>query len=193
MLVLALFGCERGDSHRLAAQKAAQETAQVKPIKTETVVLGGGCFWGVEELIRKLDGVIETEVGYAGGDLKDPTYPDVKTGRTGHAEVIKILFDPAKLTFETLLDYFFKLHDPTTLNRQGNDTGTQYRSVIFAQNDEQKKIALEKIRQVNASGKWKKPLVTAVAPVTAFYSAEEYHQDYLQKNPGGYTCHFLRK
>lgn len=158
----------------------------------EVAIFGGGCFWGVEELVRKLPGVLKTEVGYAGGKILDPSYEIVKTGTSGHAEVVKVIFDPNKLTYEKLLRYFFRLHDPTTPDRQGNDRGTQYRSVIFYQSEEQKKIA-EKVKdEVNKSGKWKDPVVTQITAHSDFYTAESYHQKYLEKNPGGYTCHFLR-
>lgn len=161
-------------------------------MKTEIATLAGGCFWGVEELIRKLHGVIDTEVGYTGGQTENPIYDVVKMGKSGHAEAIQIEFDPSKISFEEILNFFFKIHDPTTLNRQGNDVGTQYRSSIFYHSEEQKKTALAVKEKVNASGKWPKPIVTEIIPATTFYSAESYHQDYLQKNPGGYTCHFIR-
>lgn len=167
----------------------------VSKLKTDYAVatLAGGCFWGVEELIRKLAGVIETEVGYTGGKVDSPIYEVVKKGQTGHAEAIQIKFDPKKISYEEILNYFFRLHDPTTLNRQGNDIGTQYRSAIFYHDDEQKKIA-EKVKdRVDKSGKWKSKVVTEIVPASKFYPAEGYHQDYLQKNPGGYTCHFLRE
>ncbi|MCA1732052.1 MAG: bifunctional methionine sulfoxide reductase B/A protein [Acidobacteria bacterium] len=168
-----------------------KEKANVKG-STETALFAGGCFWGVEELIRQLPGVIKTEVGYTGGELKNPRYEDVKTGRTGHAESIRVEFDPSKIKYEDILRYFFRLHDPTTKNRQGNDVGSQYRSAVFVANDEQRQVA-ERVRtEVDASGKWSRPVVTEVLPAREFYSAEEYHQDYLQKNPGGYTCHYLR-
>ncbi len=158
----------------------------------EVALLGGGCFWGVEDLIRKLPGVHGTEVGYSGGQTLNPKYEQVKTGTTGHVEVVQIQFDPGKITYGEILRFFFRLHDPTTLNRQGNDRGTQYRSVIFYHSDEQRKVA-EKVRQeVDLSGKWKAPVVTAIEPASTFYPAEDYHQDYLVKNPAGYTCHFLR-
>ena len=160
---------------------------------SEVAILGAGCFWGVEELLRAVPGVLDTEVGYSGGSLKNPGYSDVKTGETGHAEVVQIHFDPKVLSFSALLDLFFRLHDPTTLNRQGNDIGTQYRSVIFYQSAEQKRVAEAKIKEVDASGKWKKPVATAIVAAEKFYSAEGYHQDYLQKNPDGYTCHFWRE
>jgi methionine-S-sulfoxide reductase len=158
----------------------------------EIALLAGGCFWGVEELIRQLPGVTFTEVGYTGGDFKSPRYEDVKKGNTKHAEAIRIEFNPKILSYEELLRYFFRLHDPTTLNKQGNDRGTQYRSAIFYNSPEQKKIA-EKVKvEIDKSGKWKSPVVTEIVPASTFYPAEDYHQKYLQKNPGGYTCHYLR-
>ena len=159
----------------------------------EVAVLAGGCFWGMEEIIRKIPGVIDTEVGYAGGSLDDPGYKDVKTGTTGHAEAIQVVFDPEKLSYEDLLGWFFRMHDPTTKNRQGNDIGTQYRSAIFAASDEQRATAEKVKKAVDESGKWKAPVVTEIEGAVTFYPAEGYHQDYLVKNPGGYTCHFLRE
>lgn len=163
-----------------------------KKMEKQEAILAGGCFWGVEELIRNLKGVLQTEVGYTGGVTPRPTYNDVKTGTTGHAEAIRIVFDPAQISYEDILKYFFRLHDPTTLNRQGNDRGTQYRSAIFYKSPEQKEVAERVIVEVDRSKKWKNPVVTTVIPASEFYPAEDYHQDYLQKNPGGYTCHFLR-
>jgi peptide methionine sulfoxide reductase msrA/msrB len=160
--------------------------------KRQVAVLAGGCFWGMEEILRDVPGVIDTEVGYAGGTTPDATYEKVKTGRTGHAEAIRIVFDPERLSYEDLLGVFFRMHDPTTLNRQGNDVGTQYRSAIFYADEEQRRTAEAVKARVEASGKWKRPIVTAIVPATEFWPAEEYHQDYLEKNPGGYTCHFLR-
>ncbi len=157
---------------------------------TETATLAGGCFWGVEELVRKLPGVVDTTVGYAGGTLDQPLYEDVKTGRTGHAESLQIVFDPSKITFDEILDFFFRLHDPTTANRQGNDVGTQYRSAIFYHDDSQRDAAERAIKR--AQPKWPRPIVTEVVPFTNFYEAEDYHQDYLQRKPNGYTCHYLR-
>jgi len=157
---------------------------------TETATLAGGCFWGVEELVRKLPGVVDTTVGYAGGTLDNPVYEDVKTGRTGHAESLQIVFDPAKISYDEILDFFFRLHDPTTANRQGNDIGTQYRSAIFYHDDAQRDAAKRAIDR--AQPKWPRPIVTEVVPFTNFYEAEDYHQDYLQRKPNGYTCHYLR-
>lgn len=158
----------------------------------QMATLAGGCFWGVEELVRNLDGVVDTEVGYTGGDLRNATYEQVKSGGTGHAESIRITFDPSKISYGAILEFFFRLHDPTTRNRQGNDVGSQYRSAIFYHDDEQKSVAEEVKRNVDGSGKWPSPVVTEIVPAGDFWNAEGYHQDYLQKNPGGYTCHFVR-
>ena len=160
--------------------------------KRETAILAGGCFWGMEEIIRKLPGVIETQVGYCGGTVPNPGYKQVCTGATGHAEAIRVVFDPAKLSYEQLLGYFFRLHDPTTKNRQHNDVGTQYRSAIFYAGDAQKQTAERVKAQVEKSGRFARPVVTEVTKASAFYPAEESHQKYLVKNPGGYTCHVLR-
>ena len=160
--------------------------------KTSVAILAGGCFWGVEELLRKLPGVINTTVGYTGGELKDPIYAEVKKGDTGHAEAVKIVFDSSILSYEELLKFFFKIHNPTTKNRQGNDIGEQYRSVIFYMDDEQQRIALLVKDLVNRSGKWQVPVVTEILPAGKFWDAEEYHQKYLVKNPNGYTCHYVR-
>ena len=158
----------------------------------EEAILAGGCFWGVEELLRKLPGVIQTEVGYTGGTTVNPTYEQVHAGATGHAEAVRIVFDPTQLSYEDLLKFFFRMHDPTTPNRQGNDIGTSYRSAIFYESEAQKETA-EKVKTlVNASGKWQRPVVTEIVPASKFWRAEEYHQDYLEKHPGGYTCHYVR-
>jgi peptide methionine sulfoxide reductase msrA/msrB len=158
----------------------------------ETAILAGGCFWGMEEIIRKIPGVIKTTVGYSGGTSKDPTYEDVCTGATGHAEAVQIVFDPARISYETLLDYFFRMHDPTTLNQQHNDIGTQYRSAIFYTSQEQKETAERVKARWGKSGKFKRPITTEITAASPFYPAEDYHQKYLVKHPGGYTCHVLR-
>jgi peptide methionine sulfoxide reductase msrA/msrB len=159
----------------------------------ETAVLAGGCFWGMEELLRAIPGVLETDVGYAGGAMANPTYEHVRSGRTGHAEAVRVLFDPKQLSFADLLEkWFFRMHDPTTKNRQGNDVGTQYRSAIFFTTPEQEQTARQVIEKVQKSGKWRAPLVTEVAAAGPFTLAEDYHQDYLQVHPDGYTCHYLR-
>ncbi|AZZ35684.1 peptide-methionine (S)-S-oxide reductase [Bdellovibrio sp. qaytius] len=158
----------------------------------EIAVIAAGCFWGVEELLRELDGVLETEVGYCNGDGENPVYTLVKTGTTGHAEAVKITFDPDKISYADLIHKFYKLHDPTTKNQQGNDIGTQYRSAIFYVSEAQKATAEAITKEVEASGVWKKPIATEITLLKKFWSAEEYHQDYLQKNPDGYMCHFWR-
>jgi peptide-methionine (S)-S-oxide reductase len=156
--------------------------------KTERAVLAGGCFWGMQDLIRKMDGVVSTRVGYSGGDVPNATYRNHGT----HAEAIEIVFDPAKVSYRTLLEFFFQIHDPTTLNYQGNDRGLSYRSAIYYTSDEQKRIAADTIADVNASDLWPGPVVTEVAPAGPFWEAEPEHQDYLERIPNGYTCHFVR-
>ena len=155
---------------------------------TERAILAGGCFWGMQDLLRRYLGVISTRVGYSGGDVYNATYRNHGT----HAEAIEITFDPEKLSYRTLLEFFFQIHDPTTLNRQGNDRGTSYRSAIFYTSDEQKRIASDTLADVDASGIWPGKVVTEVAPAGAFWEAEPEHQDYLQRQPNGYTCHFIR-
>jgi peptide methionine sulfoxide reductase msrA/msrB len=159
----------------------------------ETGTMAGGCFWGLEDLILKIPGVIETQVGYTGGTTSQAKYSSVKLGHTGHAETVQILFDPQKVSFEKILLEFFKMHDPTTVNRQGNDVGTQYRSVIFYHSDQQRKIAQAVKERVDKSGKWGGPVVTEIVPATDFWRAEDEHQKYLERIPDGYTCHYLRK
>src|SRR5213592_3028132 len=164
----------------------------IKPSKHETAILAGGCFWGMEEIIRKIPGVIKTTVGYSGGTTANPTYEEVCTGGTGHAEAIQVEFDSARMSYESLLDYFFRMHDPTTLDRQHNDVGTQYRSAIFYHDEEQRRVAERVKAEVVRAGKWKGKIVTEIVPAGPFWEAEDYHQKYLEKNPGGYTCHYLR-
>lgn len=157
-------------------------------VATERAVLAGGCFWGMQDLLRRYPGIISTRVGYSGGDVKNATYRNHGT----HAEAIEITFDPAKISFRTLLEFFFQIHDPTTLNRQGNDRGAGYRSAIFYISDEQRKVAEDTIADVEASGLWPGKVVTQLAPVGDFWQAEPEHQDYLERYPHGYTCHFIR-
>lgn len=155
---------------------------------TKKAYLAGGCFWGLEELFRQQPGILDTEAGYTGGKNENPTYdfhPD-------HAEALELTYDTDQTSFKQILDFFFRVHDPTTKNRQGNDIGSAYRSAIFFQNEEEKKQAEEFIDIVNKSGRWDNPVVTTLEPFSIFYPAEGYHQDYLQKNPGGYSCHFMR-
>ncbi|MEI7498130.1 MAG: peptide-methionine (S)-S-oxide reductase MsrA [Candidatus Falkowbacteria bacterium] len=151
------------------------------------IVLAGGCFWGLEDLIRQQSGVLHTTVGYTGGKVENPTYEN----HEGNAEAVEIEYDSEKTSYKKLLDFFFQIHNPTTLNQQGNDIGTSYRSAIFYGNDEEKREAENFISIVNESKRWQSPVVTTLEPLTKFYPAEEYHQDYLQKNPNGYTCHAI--
>lgn len=159
---------------------------------SEIAILAGGCFWGMEGLIRAKDGILDTQVGYTGGTTDYPKYEDVKTGATGHAEAIKITFDPTKISYREILLFFFQIHDPTTKNRQGNDIGTQYRSEIFYTSADQKSVAEQVIRDVDTDGYWGAPAVTKLSPAQTFWDAEDFHQDYLVKYPDGYTCHFPR-
>ena len=155
---------------------------------TERAVLAGGCFWGVQELLRHKDGVISTRVGYSGGDVPNATYRNHGT----HAEAVEIIFDPSRISYRDILEFFFQIHDPSTKNRQGNDIGTSYRSAIYYTSPEQKAVAEETIKDVDASGIWPGKVVTEVQPVGPFWEAEREHQDYLQRIPNGYTCHFPR-
>jgi len=161
--------------------------------KTEKVVLAGGCFWGMEDLFRKIPGITETKVGYAGGSASTANYLQVKQGDTGHAEALEITFDPEKVSLEKILRFFFTIHDPTTLNRQGNDRGSQYRSAIFYLKEDQKIVA-QNVKALATEKKiWPAEIVTEITKLEGFYEAEDYHQDYLEKNPGGYTCHYIRR
>jgi peptide-methionine (S)-S-oxide reductase len=155
---------------------------------TERALLAGGCFWGVQELLRKMDGVVSTRVGYSGGDVPNATYRNHGT----HAEAVEIVFDPAKISYRALLEFFFQIHDPSTVDRQGNDRGASYRSAIFFTTPEQERIARDTIADVDASGLWPGKVVTEVEPAGDFWEAEPEHQDYLQHYPTGYTCHFVR-
>jgi peptide methionine sulfoxide reductase msrA/msrB len=168
--------------------KLFEQQAATDPKNLKVATLAGGCFWGVEELFRAMPGVTDTEVGYTGGSVANATYQN----HEGHAEAIKITYDPARISYDELLEFFFKIHDPTTLNRQGNDVGTSYRSAIFVHDAEQRQAAERVKAKVDQSGAWKRPVVTEIAEAKEFWSAEAYHQDYLQKNPGGYTCHYIR-
>jgi peptide-methionine (S)-S-oxide reductase len=153
----------------------------------KSIILAGGCFWGLEDLLRSQPGVVSTVVGYTGGENDNPTYEH----HPGHAEAVEIVYDPEKTSYKKLLDFFFQIHNPTTVNRQGNDIGTAYRSAIFYGSEEEKELAIEFIKIVNDSKRWPAVVVTTLEPLGAFYKAEDYHQDYLVKNPGGYTCHAI--
>ena len=157
-------------------------------MSTEKAILAGGCFWGVQDLLRHMDGVVSTRVGYSGGDVPNATYRNHGT----HAEAVEIVFDPARISYRDLLEFFFQIHDPSTPNRQGNDVGTSYRSAIFYTSPEQQRVALDTIADVDASGLWPGKAVTEVTPAGDFWEAEPEHQDYLQNYPTGYTCHFVR-
>lgn len=159
---------------------------------SDVAILAGGCFWGMQDLIRRIPGVKKTRVGYTGGHTDNPTYPQICTKTTGHAEAIEIVYDPNTITFRRLLEFFFQIHDPTTVNRQGNDIGDNYRSEIFFTSDDQKQVAHETIADVDASGIWPGRVVTKVTPAVTFWEAEPNHQDYLERIPNGYTCHFPR-
>ncbi len=179
-----------------AVKPDTETSSQVATTSTpdrEVAVLAGGCFWGMEELLRAIPGVLETEAGYTGGWLPNPRYDDTHDSKSGHAESVRIVFDPRRLSYADLLEkWFFRMHDPTTPDRQGNDRGTQYRSAIFYESEAQRATAEEVKARVQASGKWKAPIVTQIVKASTWYPAEDYHQDYLQKHPGGYTCHYLR-
>jgi peptide-methionine (S)-S-oxide reductase/peptide methionine sulfoxide reductase msrA/msrB len=177
----------------LATSTQAEPKGTIMTDISQTAYLSGGCFWGMEDLVRKIPGVVDAEVGFTGGAIPNATYDIVKTGVSGHAESLKIVLDPKHLTYRHLLFEFFRMHNPTTTNRQGNDVGTQYRSAIFYLNEEQKRTAEEVINTVDASGDWKGKVVTEVVQFRDFWRAEEFHQRYLYKNPGGYTCHYVRR
>jgi peptide methionine sulfoxide reductase msrA/msrB len=194
----ALFGDAKAthqelvDHDNACAVPAPGERASCEAT-VEEAVLAGGCFWGMEEILSKIPGVIESTVGYAGGSTPNPKYEQVRTGSTGHAEAIRISFDPKRVSFQDLLEqWFFKMHDPTTKNQQGNDRGSQYRSAIFVTSAKQREVAELAKQHAQESGRWKRPIVTEIVDAGEFTPAEEYHQKYLDKHPGGYTCHFMR-
>jgi len=162
-----------------------------QPTQTETIVLGGGCFWCTEAVFDRVRGVLDVESGYSNGQVLNPSYEQVCTGRTGHAEVVKVVFDPEEISLHEILEIFFVVHDPTTLNRQGNDVGTQYRSGIYYTNDEQKRVAEEVIREITDSKTYRSPVVTEVQPLANYSAAEAYHQDYFQNNPNQGYCAFV--
>jgi peptide-methionine (S)-S-oxide reductase len=166
----------------------ASQEIDAMPNSTERAVLAGGCFWGMQDLIRRYPGVVSTRVGYTGGEVANATYRN----HGNHAEAIEIVYDPTKISYRTLLEFFFQIHDPSTRNRQGNDMGPSYRSAIFYTNEEQKRIATDTIADVDASGLWPGKAVTELAPAGPFWQAEPEHQDYLERYPNGYTCHFVR-
>ncbi len=170
-----------------------KEPITADPANVEVALLAGGCFWGMEEILRQIPGVLDVEVGYTGGSTENPSYREVSAGFSGHAEAVRVVFDRSRISYAELLEtYFFRMHDPTTPNRQGNDIGSQYRSAIFVATPEQREVAEQVKQRVEASGFWKRPIVTEIVDAGPFTLAEEEHQDYLQKYPSGYTCHYLR-
>ena len=194
LAALTTFAVAQSPAPKQPAPEKAPAKEQVKKMPTkEVALLAGGCFWGMEDLLRKIPGVLDTEAGYTGGWLKNPKYDDTHDSASGHAESVKVVFDPSVLSYADLLEkWFFRMHDPTTLNRQGNDMGTQYRSAIFFTTPEQQKTAEAVKAKVQASGLRKKPIVTEITAASTWYPAEDYHQDYLVKHPNGYTCHYMR-
>lgn len=190
LLVSAIVfaACNSNNYASASKEKATKAGAAVPDSLLKKAYVAGGCFWGMQELFRKEKGVVTTQVGYIGGDNRNPTYAN----HPGHAEGIEITYDPSQISYLELLDFFFRIHDPTTLNRQGNDVGTSYRSAIFYENESEKQDAEKIIKIVNDSKRWKGEVATKVTPYEKFWPAEEEHQDYLQKNPGGYTCHYER-
>ncbi len=192
VLAAALPACSRAEKPAVDPAPDVAPATAVDPQHRSTAVLAGGCFWGMEELLRAVPGVLETTVGYTGGSVARPRYEDVSSGKSGHAESIQIVFDGSKVSYEEILLTFFKIHDPTTKHRQGNDVGSQYRSAIFVRDADQRRVAEQVKRRVDASGAWRSPVVTEIVDATEFFPAEAYHQDYLRKNPGGYTCHYAR-
>jgi methionine-S-sulfoxide reductase len=193
MTMVAACSAKRDEPRPQPAPATSSAAPATSADGHETAILAGGCFWGMEDLLRKIPGVIATDVGYTGGDPGATRYEQVHGGRSGQAEAVRIVFDPAVLSYATLLErWFFRMHDPTTVDRQGNDVGSQYRSAIFATSAEQRRIAEEVKARVDQSGLWKAPVVTQIADAGSFAVAEDDHQDYLVKNPDGYTCHFMR-
>ncbi|SHN13303.1 peptide-methionine (S)-S-oxide reductase MsrA [Chitinophaga sp. CF418] len=188
LLALTVSACAQSGKSK---DKVPGDMEVSNNVKTEKATFGGGCFWCTEAQFQYLDGVTKVESGYAGGTVPNPTYEQVSTGTTGHAEVIQVTYDPSKITYEELLQAFWQSHDPTQLNRQGNDVGTQYRSVIFYHNEDQHKLAELYKEKLQQSGAYDKPVVTEIAPMTAFYKAEDYHQNYYNENGSQPYCHFV--
>ncbi len=193
LLACAKVAPERSQQGALTPEPEPSARRPVDHENRAVAILAGGCFWGMEEILRQVPGVIDTEVGYTGGNISSPSYEDVSSGTSGHAEAVRIVYDETRLSYRDLLvKWFFRMHDPTTKNRQGNDVGTQYRSAIFVSSPEQRRVAEQVIRQLDESGKLPGKVVTTIEEAGPFTPAEAYHQDYLQKHPEGYTCHYLR-
>ena len=190
IFVLILIGCNKKGTNA-QSEKTNEEDIQMNETGLEKATFGSGCFWCTEAIFENLNGVTSVVSGYAGGKVENPTYEEVCTGTTGHAEVTQITYDPNIISYDELLEVFWKTHDPTTLNRQGNDVGTQYRSVIFYHNKEQKELAEKYKAELDKSGAWDSPIVTEISPYTNFYSAEKYHQNYYENNPNQGYCAFV--
>lgn len=191
LLLTFVTACGQRNSQKKITQTTNNMTNEVNNNELDTALFGAGCFWCVEAMFQRLDGVVKVESGYAGGHMVSPTYKDVCTGTTGHAEVCRITFDPKKVSYETLLSIFWQTHDPTTLNRQGNDVGTQYRSAIFYYNDIQMQLAEKYKSELNASGAFSNPIVTEITAINNYYSAEDYHQNYYNQNSEQSYCQFV--
>lgn len=191
LLLTFVTACGQRNSQKKITQTTNSMTNEVNNNELDTALFGAGCFWCVEAMFQRLDGVVKVESGYAGGHMVSPTYKDVCTGTTGHAEVCRITFDPKKVSYETLLSIFWQTHDPTTLNRQGNDVGTQYRSAIFYYNDIQMQLAEKYKSELNASGAFSNPIVTEITAINNYYSAEDYHQNYYNQNSEQSYCQFV--
>ena len=191
--LLALNGCMGQNSKPMSNTKtqSSNSTQMEEPMQTDTATLGAGCFWCVEAVFQNLDGVISVTSGYAGGKISNPTYKEVCSGETGHAEVCNVVYDPSKISFDEILEVFWKTHDPTTMNRQGNDVGTQYRSAIFYHNERQKELAEKYKKDLNASEAFDAPIITEITPYTNFYKAEDYHQNYYNENGNQPYCRFV--
>ncbi len=190
--MVTLLSCAvRENPQKYMTSSLTSPSTEETTLRTDTATFGTGCFWCTEAIFQQLDGVLKVSSGYSGGQVKNPTYKEVCEGTTGHAECVEIVYDPAKITFDELLEVFWQTHDPTTLNRQGNDVGTQYRSAIFYHNDEQKAKAEKYKAELNKSGAWDKPIVTEITPASAFYVAENYHQDYYNNNGSAPYCYYV--
>jgi len=190
VIFLVVNGCNKKETNA-QSEKNNEEVIQMNEAGLEKATFGSGCFWCTEAVFERLNGVKSVVSGYAGGTVENPTYEEVCSGTTGHAEVTQITYDPSVISYDELLEVFWKTHDPTTLNRQGNDVGTQYRSVIFYHNEEQKELAEKYKEELDKSGAWNNPIVTEISPFTKFYSAEGYHQDYYENNPNQGYCAFV--
>ncbi len=189
--ITSFLACNQGNLDKAATNSLTASMTNYKDMKTDTATFGTGCFWCTEAIFQQLSGVLKVESGYSGGHVDNPTYKEVCEGTTGHAEVVQVVYDPSKISFDELLEVFWQTHDPTTLNRQGNDVGPQYRSVIFYHNDEQKQKSLDYKKKLDEAKAFDKPIVTEVSPFSKFYIAENYHQDYYNQNGSAPYCYYV--